>query len=413
MYRKICAFLALAFLPVLAGAQSLGFSLTDGRKRIQIPIEIFDNLVVVPVTINGRLPLRFILDTGVRTTILTEKSFSDALNLVYSKKYTISAPGGARVVDAYITNNVSIDLYGLHGEGHAMLVLAEDYLELRNYLGTEVHGILGYELFSRFIVKINYKKKVLELMLPEKFKPGKKYQPLPIVVQDTKPYVFADLEMNEADTTKLKVKLLVDTGASHGLLLEPESNPLIKLPSKHVSSIIGRGLGGMITGQIGRIGSLDLGTNRIQGVIANFPDPNSYTDTLKSSLNIFRNGTIGGEVLNRFTVVFDFPRELMYFKRNSYFRKKFYYNLSGLTIKADGLKLTTFEITSVRKGSTADKADVQSGDKILSINGSDVDELNLNNVIALFNSRPGRKIRMKIDREGKRISREFKLENQI
>ena len=157
-------------------AQNLGFSLADGKKKVQIPIEIHNNLIVIPVVLNDALPLKFILDTGVRTTILTQKTFTDILNLVYTRKYTIAGPGGENLVDAYVTNNVSLELPGVHGRGHAMLVLGKDYLELRNYLGTDVHGILGYELFSRFIIQIDYEKRVLTLMLPEKFRRKRKYQ---------------------------------------------------------------------------------------------------------------------------------------------------------------------------------------------------------------------------------------------
>jgi len=126
-----------------------------------------------------------------------------------------SEAGGEKLVDAYITNNVSIDMPGVHGEGHAMLVLDQDYLELSNYLGTDVHGILGYEIFSRFIVKIDYEDKVLTLMLPERFKPKKKYDRILLKVQDTKPYVLAEVSL--ADSTHLTTKLLIDTGASHSL----------------------------------------------------------------------------------------------------------------------------------------------------------------------------------------------------
>ena len=141
-----------------------------GRTRVEIPIEIHNNLVVVPLVLNDQLPLKFVLDTGVRTAILTQKSFSDILNLVYSRKYTITGPGGEKMVDAYVTNNVSLGLPGVHGRGHALLVLDQDYLELRNYLGTDVHGILGYELFSRFIVKVDYERNLLTLYLPNVFK---------------------------------------------------------------------------------------------------------------------------------------------------------------------------------------------------------------------------------------------------
>src|SRR5689334_22537734 len=189
MTRKILFASVLAFCAISSDAQVLGFSLANGKKKVQIPVEIYNNLVVVPVFLNGALPLKFILDTGVRTAILTQKAFTDILNLPYSRKYTISGPGGVKLVDAYVTNNVSLELPGVTGRGHALLVLEEDYLELRNYLGTDVHGILGYELFSRFIIEVDYEKKMLTLMSPDRFKVRRKFKSIPIRIEDTKPYI--------------------------------------------------------------------------------------------------------------------------------------------------------------------------------------------------------------------------------
>lgn len=378
---------------------------------MQIPIEIQNNLIIVPVILNGQVPLKFILDTGVRTTILTEKTYSDILHLTYTRKYSIAGPGGEKIIDAYITNSVTLDLPGVHGEGHTMLVLEKDYLELRNYLGTEVHGILGYEIFSRFIVQINYEKKMLILQLPELFKAPRKFQELPMVVQDTKPYVYTEVAMTE--TARLRGKLLMDTGASHGLILEPESDSIIKVPPQHINSIIGRGLGGVITGQIGRIKSLEIGKYKINNVLANFPDLNSYNDTLKTSRHVFRNGAIGGEILSRFDVIFNFPADKVYFKKNAAFSKNFYFNLSGVTIKARGARLTKFEITDIRKNSSAEKADIRVGDVIIFINGIAVTSLDLNQVNGYLNSKPGRRISFDIERGGERLKRVFKLENQI
>jgi len=408
---KILACLILSVAPQLLKAQPLGFSINGGKSRVQIPIEIQNNLIIVPVILNGQVPLKFILDTGVRTTILTEKTYSDILHLTYTRKYSIAGPGGEKIIDAYITNSVTLDLPGVHGEGHTMLVLEKDYLELRNYLGTEVHGILGYEIFSRFIVQINYEKKMLILQLPELFKAPRKFQELPMVVQDTKPYVYTEVAMTE--TARLRGKLLMDTGASHGLILEPESDSIIKVPPQHINSIIGRGLGGVITGQIGRIKSLEIGKYKINNVLANFPDLNSYNDTLKTSRHVFRNGAIGGEILSRFDVIFNFPADKVYFKKNAAFSKNFYFNLSGVTIKARGARLTKFEITDIRKNSSAEKADIRVGDVIIFINGIAVTSLDLNQVNGYLNSKPGRRISFDIERGGERLKRVFKLENQI
>ncbi len=408
---KIASLFWVLLLPVFSFAQSLGFSLAEGQKRVQIPIEIHNNLIVVPIVLNGQLPLKFILDTGVRTAILTEKTFSDILNLSYSRKYTISGPGGQKVVDAFVTNNVSLDLPGVHGEGHALLVLETDYLELRNYLGTDVHGILGYELFSRFIVQIDYENKKLELTTPQYFRKKARFKSLPITIEDTKPYLRATVQIN--DTTQVNAKLLVDSGASHGLVLEPSSDSKIRVPDLHIKSIIGRGLGGIISGQIGRINSVDMGDFKIPDVICNFPDPNSYMDTLKASRMIFRHGSIGGEILSRFTVIFDFPAEKIHLKKNHSYKKNFYYNLSGLTLKAKGSSLRKFEISDVRVNSTAEKAGLQVGDLILKVNGMNSGELDLNTVNGFFNSKPGRKITLDIERAGERTKKTFRLENQI
>ena len=404
----LSVFILFTSFPVFC--QVLGFSLANGKKKVQIPIEVYNNLIVVPVVLNGALPLKFILDTGVRTAILTEKTFTDILNLSYSRKYSISGPGGEQIIDAYITNNVSLELPGVTGRGHALLVLGEDYLELRNYLGTDVHGILGYELFSRFIIEIDYDKKVLTLSVPSRFKKKRKYQSIPIKIEDTKPYVTTSVVLG--DGTQLTAKLLVDSGASHGLMLEPTSDPRITVPDSTVSSVIGRGLGGEITGKVGRIGSLRLGTYEIENAIANFPDPNSYFDSLKLGATQ-RNGAIGGEVLSRFTVIFNFPKEEMYIKKNSSFKKKFHYNLSGLTIKAKGSRLNVFEVTEVRQKSVADHAGVLAGDLIVSINGVATATLELNTINGFFNNKPGKKINLVVDRKGQPLRLSFELADQI
>ena len=410
MIKRLFLLLAVSLISLSGWCQVLGFSITEGRKRVDIPIEINNNLIIIPVILNGMLPLKFILDTGVRTTILTEKTYTDILNLPYSRKYTISGPGGVKIVDAYVTNNVSLDLPGIHGEGHAMLVLEEDYLQLRNYLGTDVHGILGYELFSRFIIKIDYEKRILTVMLPEKFTPRKKFQKIPIRIEDTKPYVMA--EVIQTNGTEMTAKFLIDTGASHSLMLDPKSDTRIVVPANNVSSLIGRGLGGIITGRVGRLQKFSLGSFAIERPIANFPDPNSYIDSLKLG-NVPRNGSIGGEILTRFTVIFDFPNEKIYLKKNHSFKTKFYFNLSGLTVKAKGSHLNTFEVNEVRSNSVSDKAGVKPGDLIMSVNGNLSRDLNLNQLIGFFNQRPGKKIHVEVIRNGERKKMEFVLTDQI
>jgi hypothetical protein len=413
MGRVLLCLLLFVFSDGLCQEQQiLGFSLPPNTNKVEIPIEIHNNLVVVPVILNNTLPLKFIVDTGVRTAILTEKIYSDILNLSYTRKYTISGAGGQKLVDAFLTNNVTFDMPGVHGQGHSMLVLGQDYLELKNSMGTEVHGILGYELFSRFVITINYEAKRLTLELPNKFKPKRSYKVLPITVEDTKPFVHVKLQMN--DSVKVDAKMLVDSGASHGIFLESTSDSMIQIPAKNIDAVLGRGLGGVIFGKIARIKSMDISDYRLEEAIANFPLDYSPKDTTKTNARTtFRNGSIGGDLLSRFTVVFNFPDEKIYLKKNAAFKKKFYYSLSGLTLRAKGNRLNEFEITDVRKNTPAERSGIQIGDQLLFINGFDLSELELNNVNSLLSQKPGKKIKVQVLRNGEKLKKEFTLESVI
>jgi membrane-associated protease RseP (regulator of RpoE activity) len=195
-------------------------------------------------------------------------------------------------------------------------------------------------------------------------------------------------------------------------MIEPTSDARIKVPDSTVSSVIGRGLGGEITGKVGRIQSLHLGNFKLDRAIANFPDPNSYFDTLKVG-STMRNGAIGGEVLSRFTVVFNFPKEKIYLKKNSQFKKPFHYNLSGITVKAKGSRLNVFEVTEVRKKSAGYRAGILEGDIIVTINGIATKVLELNHINGIFNNKPGKKINLVLDRNGQKVKTSMQLKDQI
>lgn len=195
-------------------------------------------------------------------------------------------------------------------------------------------------------------------------------------------------------------------------MLEPTSDKTIQVPTNAVSSLIGRGLGGEIVGKVGRIESITIGNFKLDKAIANFPDPNSYTDSIKVG-NVFRNGAIGGEILSRFVVIFNFPAEKVYLKKNSSYKKNFYYNLSGITLKAKGSQLTTFEVMEVRDKSPSKLSGIMPGDIILTLNGIPAQSLDLNMMNGLLNSKPGKRVRLELSRKGERLKMDIELRDPI
>lgn len=406
----IWSLLWLIGFPLKGQDPVLGFTLPEGKKKMTIPFVLSNNLIIIPVLFNNQIPLKFILDTGVRTTLLMDKTVSDILGMPYTRRYTISGPGGEKLISALVTNNVSLQIPpDIAGKGHSVLVLEEDYLQLKNQIGFEVHGILGYELFSRFMIKISYEKNELTFFAPDHFKKPRSYQAMKMTVEDTKPYITADTKLN--DSTIIKLKLMVDTGASHCLLLDPQA-PDIRIPEKVVSGVIGRALGGDITGKTGRLKNLSLGKYHINNPLVNYPDPEVYTDSIRGT-DVFRHGTLGGEALNRFTVLFDYADERLYIKKNLNYRSDFRFNMSGLGVEARGIRLRSYVVTDVREGSASDLAEIKKEDKLIRIKGIPVENFTLSEIIQMLNGREGKKIPLEIDRQGFRFKKKVILKNDI
>jgi len=258
------------------------------------------------------------------------------------------------------------------------------------------------------VVLINYQEKFIEFIDPHKFKPKKKYQQVPIQIEDTKPFIRTNAEIGK----RKNLKLLVDTGASHSLMLYPESDIEIQVPERHIETTIGRALGGEIRGKMARIQEMEMGRYKLKGIMTSYPDPNSYMDSLKAS-SVARNGSIGGEVLSRFTVIFNYPAGKMYLTKNQSFKKEFQNNLSGLTLKAKGARLKVFEVIDVREKSVSDRAEIMKGDILHTVNGNAAKNLDLNELNTLLNSKPGKKIVLVVDRDGVKLKKTIILEKEI
>lgn len=389
-------------------AQVYGLQLTGHRGRATIPFRTFNNLIIIPVSINGSDTLSFIVDTGVRNTILIEKSVADALALEYERTINILGAASNQVVIGHIVSKVRFQSAGLTGEIHSLLVIDEDFLRLENYFGRKIHGIIGYDLFRRFIVKINYETKKLKLYEPENYTPSRSYTRIVFDLDNGKPYVDALLTID--DSTQVNSRLMIDLGASHSSLLELNTKDSLKLPEKYITSSLGRGLGGNIEGYKARIDRIDIGKFNFQEVIVSYADPTSFLD---SASHANRNGTLGGEILSRFHVIFSYPDNAMYLKKNKNYHTPFEYNLCGITLMVVEMDFNAYLVDEVAPGSPADLAGVKPGDFLREVNHIPAHQLGYDEITGIFHSRPNRTVKLLLNREGKDIRVKVRLKRQI
>ena len=198
-----------------------------------------------------------------------------------------------------------------------------------------IHGIIGYDLLKDFVVEINYSNKYIKLHNPESYKPQKckKCNSTNISFYNKKPYVNALVGIGNESTS---VKLLIDTGGSDALWLFEDDAQNISIPDKYFDDFLGRGLSGSVYGKRAKIDKFTLKNFELKSVNVAFPDSASiaYAKKIKG-----RNGSLSGEILKRFNIIFDYKKSKITLKKNSNFSNPFYYNKSGITLEHAGVRV--------------------------------------------------------------------------
>lgn len=382
---------------------------TSKRKKINIPFELVHNLIVIPVRINGSQPLNFILDSGVKNTLITHLYHDDSLDLKDVNKIILSGLGEGHTIEAYESYGNEMFMRGIKGINHQVYVLLEDIFDLSSYMGMPVHGIIGYDIFKNFIVKVDYSNHVLTLYRPDtKLKKRRKAEEYPLHIEGTKAYVYGNVRQHNGDT--IRVKLVIDTGASHSLSLYLPSDERLTLPPKVMKAYLGRGLSGDLHGNIGRVDAFALGKYELEDIPASYPDEES----IKLAINIGgRNGNLGSDVLSRFTVVFDYPNSKLTLIPNRKFKEPFNYNMAGFEVITPLPGTNYYVISNVIEGSPAKLLGLEPGDQLLDINGQKCAELLLPEVMSILKSRPGRTLRLRLRREKEILNVDLVLQSRI
>ncbi|MEQ9422924.1 MAG: aspartyl protease family protein [Cyclobacteriaceae bacterium] len=440
--RRVLKMLIGVFLCAIFSSSKAqtGFQIYNSQPSTQVRFMERNNLVIIPLTINNKVTLRFVLDTGVRGIILTEKVFADRIGLKLERNVTTPAPGREDSISAYVVNDIEIMLPaipkdiitttgndfslalgetydltnvqianpGVIAKHQSMTVLKEDYLKLTESLGVEVYGIIGYPLFRQFVIEIDRNEKVLTFYEPDGYKAPNFMEKLPLEIVNSKPYI--DSKVTISDDKQIDTKLLVDLGASHAVLLNRSTSEEINLPAKTLYGILGHGLGGEIQGYVGRLQKFSIHDFEFEEVIGSYPDSAYYQGSIEFDK---RNGTIGGEILTRFNTTFDYLNGSFYLTKSVNYKRRFDHNMTGIEFRLAGQELDKMLVTNVRLGSPAADAGVIFGDLITKVNRFKVGSDTFGFINDLFRSKEGKKISLKVTRGAEELDLEFRLQKQI
>src|SRR5690606_21201143 len=144
--------------------------------------------------------LSFILDTGVKSTILFSLEAADSLQLRNTSPVQLQGLGPGGTVDALKSLNNTVKVGNAQDRDHALYIIFDSALNFSPRMGIPIHGILGNEFFQNFIVKINYSSQNITIYDPKSYalKPCRKCEDLPLNFVGSKPYI--SIEVVSEDT---------------------------------------------------------------------------------------------------------------------------------------------------------------------------------------------------------------------
>lgn len=415
------------------------FVIQNKKQSDKIRFKLINNLIVIPVNING-VTLSFLLDTGVSKPIIFNfLNVSDTLQIKNAETIYLKGLGGGESVEALKSKNNVFKIGDAIKLNQDLYAVYNSNLNFAPRLGIPVHGIIGFDLFKDLIVEVNYSAGYLKLTAQEKFryKDCKKCERLNLEFYNGKPYINAKVKINHKE---IPVKLLIDSGGSDALWLFEDHSLNIKPGDKFFNDFLGHGLNGSVYGKRSKVESIAFKNFVLKNANVAYPNIKSifFAKQIKD-----RNGSIAGNILKRFNIIFDYRRALITLTKNNKFNEKFSYNKSGIELAHDGMRILrelkksnikenssnqssnnniilenqykislkpAYAIVELREGSPAEQAGLKIGDVLLSLNGKQTYQFTLHQVIQMFYDDDGKKIRLRVDRDGDALSFNFKLQ---
>ena len=368
----------------------------DPSGTTRVPFVLANNHIYVDGAVDGK-PVRLMFDTGAGN--LLTSAAAKRLGLT-SKGKLVQGGSGEKLTDKGFARAKQVRV------GAATLAepvfAVTDLGDLPKVEGVPLDGLVGYEMFRRFGVTIDYAKKQLTLSDPNKFTPPPGAVALTFDLDGHFLTIPATLD-------GMPVRLIVDTGSRGSLAMSApfvRAHDLITKYDASPEAVTGWGVNGGSRGRPARFGTLHLGDRDIDGIAGDLSMGNKG-----AFANPDWSGNLGGGVLQRFTVAFDFANKKIYFAPNADIGKSYGFDRSGLWLLVDGDAL---KVVDVAKDSAAEQAGMHIADRISSIDGVAIATKSLSDWREQLRELPvDTRLTIRYQRDGKSIDATLTLADRI
>jgi hypothetical protein len=361
------------------------FAIAGGATSTTMPFELLDNHIYVDVTLDGKGPYRLACDTGGANVVTPAL----AAELGLSRQGALQGRGaGEKSEDVAITKVRTVEIGDATISNQVFMVLPLGPLDAAE--GVPISGLIGYEVFKRFVVRLDYEHSRLTLWLPTAFA----YRGTGTVV----PFRFnGHIPQVEGAIDGIPGAFNIDTGARNSLsILAPfaEKHGLKARYRAGTEAMIGWGVGGAARGLLARGGVLRLGTVEVADPVMelSLQAKGAFTDPYVA-------GNVGAGVLKRFNITFDYGNQRLIFERNANDARRDSFDRAGIWLNQGS---EGFHVVDLVAGGPAAVAGLAVGDTIVAVDGTPARELALPRLRERFRTEaPGTAVKLLLLRAGK------------
>jgi hypothetical protein len=321
---------------------------------VTIPIDVRSNLVYMRGRIDDSDSLWVVLDSGASTNAL-DADVARTIGLEIAEGHDAHGAGGT--VKTGLVRDVTLRLPGVTLAGASFGTM--DLGAFRLQSGRAMDVIVGHPLLSQSVVKVDYLARTLEILPAGNFQYRGRGVVIPLTFEQRLPYITARLTLPGRDP--IEGRFVIDLGSSQALIL---SEPFVRRERvletmTRTMQNRGRGVGGQVQSQAGRVTALEIAGLRLDGPITVM-----RTTTQGSVSAAGTVGNIGGDILRRFTVIFDYPHKRMILEPNPRFGDPFETDMAGFGMRMGPEGSGTIQVEWVMPESPAAEAGLQAGDLI-------------------------------------------------
>jgi hypothetical protein len=410
----------------------------QGKRAVTLKFRSLNNLIILSASLNGE-SINFLVDTGVNKTKVFAQ-VKDSTVLEGAEFISLRSLGSSDPVKAYKTTDNKIDFGPLYGDNQEVYYITDPRYDLASKLGINVQGIIGYDFLKHFIFRLNYNRNSLRIYQHEKFnRKLRRFDNLEFRTIRNKPHL--KLPVKFLDGSNKELVFLLDTGSGDAFwILE---NDKITAPEHSFEDYVGYGLELVVSGKRSKLKTVNIGDYDLEMPRVAFIDS---TSAELFTADRYKNGIIGSEILRRFVIFLDYKNRDIFLKPSASFNDNSNYDRSGLILLFVGEEITSvktpifvrvdeetnyskkntskdfdirleiskiLKVVKIRPNSPASEIDILEGDRILKLDGKNVNRMNLEEINNLLRSEQGKRIKIQLKRGKAILKRELFLSSQL